>query len=105
MPDETQCTDLLALPGFDMQTFPFLVQRNSKAVNLVCLSAMSMHRLCLSDNQTGSFEKLAIDLDDRINEQIKLVFISKQSEICEAVIESTFVRQLKDVIATKSEQK
>ena len=55
MPDETQCTDLIPLPGFDAQTFPFLIQRNSKAVNLLNLASLSLHRLLKSENQSGSF--------------------------------------------------
>ena len=53
--DETQCTDLIPLPGFNAITFPFLVQRNSKAINLVNLSTLTMHRLMMRQNQAGSF--------------------------------------------------
>ena len=45
--DETQCTDLAPLPGFNSQSFPFLLQRNSKAINLVNLATLSMHRLIM----------------------------------------------------------
>ena len=63
MQDETQCTDLIALPGFDMRTFPFLVQRNCKTINLINLANLSMHRLFKSENQSGSFEKLVVEKD------------------------------------------
>ena len=45
--DETQCTDLLPLPNFNYQSFPFLLMRNSKAVNLVNLQNLSVHRLLM----------------------------------------------------------
>ena len=61
MIDEAQCTDLVPLPGFSAHSFPFLIQRNSKALNLVDLGSLSMHRLATSENQTGAFEKLFID--------------------------------------------
>ena len=50
MQDETQCTDLVALPGFDTQDFPFLVQRNSKTINLINLTNLTMHQLVKSEN-------------------------------------------------------
>lgn len=84
--DETQCTDLVPLPGFDIQTFPFLLQRNSKAINLISLASMSMHRLLMIENQTGSFEKLVIDADERVFEQMKIIFVTKTSNIVEAVV-------------------
>lgn len=43
--DETQCTDLIPLPNFNPVGFPFILIRNSKAVNLVNLATFSMHRL------------------------------------------------------------
>jgi len=60
-----------------------------------------MHRLLMTDNQTGSFEKLVIDSDERVYEQMKLLFVTKRSNIVEAVIETSFVRQLKDIVADK----
>ena len=86
LPDETQCTDLVPLPGFDINAFPFLVQRNSKGINLISLASMSMHRLLMSENQTGSFEKLVIDADERVFEQMKIIFVTRNSNIVEAVI-------------------
>lgn len=50
MADETQCTDLVKLPGFDAKSFPYLIQRNSKAINLINLGSLSMSRLLKSDN-------------------------------------------------------
>ena len=35
--DETQCTDLILLPGFNYRQFPFILMRNCKALNLVNL--------------------------------------------------------------------
>ena len=54
-PDEIQCTDLTPLPGFNPQSFPFLVQRNAKAVNLVDLGGFFMHTLLVGENQSGAF--------------------------------------------------
>ena len=58
--DETQCTDLLLLPGFNYRTFPFLLMRNSKAINLVNLANFSVHRLLTQPNQAGSFQKTVL---------------------------------------------
>lgn len=48
--EETSCTDLIPLPGFHAQSFPFLIQRNQKALNLVNLKSLSMHRLLENEN-------------------------------------------------------
>lgn len=48
--DETQCTDLLPLPGYNIRNFPFLLLRNSKALNLVNVGTHSMHRLMMRQN-------------------------------------------------------
>ena len=61
--DETQCTDLLPMPGYNARSFPFLLQRNSKALNIVNLATLSMHRLIMRPNQQGSFEKLVVHAD------------------------------------------
>ena len=53
--DETQCTDLVPLPGFNPRMFPFILQRNNKAVNLVNLATLTMNRLLMRPNQQGSF--------------------------------------------------
>ena len=45
LPDETQCTDLIPLPDFNLRSFPILIHRNSKALNLVNLQNFTMHRL------------------------------------------------------------
>ena len=50
LPDETQCTDLVPLPDFNLRSFPVLILRNSKAVNLVNLSNLTMHRLLMRHN-------------------------------------------------------
>ena len=98
--DETSCTDLVPLPGFNAQSFPFLIQRNNKALNLVNLKSLSMHRLVENENQPGSFEKLVIDADTNVFEQMKLLYVSKDNAtVMESVIEATFIRQLKEAIA------
>ena len=38
--DETQCTDLIRMPGFNTRSFPFLLLRNSKAINLVNVATL-----------------------------------------------------------------
>ena len=82
MVDEVQCTDLVPLPGFSAHSFPFLIQRNSKALNLVDLGSLSMHRLASSENQTGAFEKLSIsDSDSKVVEQVKILYISDKTKI------------------------
>ena len=50
LPDETQCTDLVPLPDFNLRSFPVLILRNSKALNLVNLSNLTMHRLLMRHN-------------------------------------------------------
>jgi len=45
-----------------------------------------MHRLLMIENQTGSFEKLIIDADERVFEQMKIIFVTKTSNIVEAVV-------------------
>ena len=50
LPDETQCTDLIPLPDFNLRSFPVLILRNSKALNLVNLSNLTMHRLLMRHN-------------------------------------------------------
>ena len=66
--DETQCTDLIPLPGFNSRSFPCLLLRNSKAVNLVNLTTLTMHRLMMRQNQVGSFEKTLISIDKANND-------------------------------------
>ena len=100
--EETQCTDLIALPGFDIRTYPFLVQRSSKTINLINLANLSMHKMLNSDNQSGSYEKLLIDTDSSIKDQIKLVFVTKDTNIVETVIDSSFVRKLKELVTVEN---
>ena len=100
--EETSCTDLVPLPGFNDQTFPFLMQRNQKAINLVNLRSLSMHRMVESENQPGSFEKLVIDSDTRVFEQMKLLFVSTDGGIRENVIESIFIRKLREILAAQT---
>lgn len=45
MESETQCTDLVLFPYFNYRTFPFILMRNSKAINLINLANFSVHRL------------------------------------------------------------
>ena len=66
--DETQCTDLLPVPDFNSVNFPFLFQRNSKAINLVNIGTMSMNRLISRTNQAGSFQKMVIHIDKAMND-------------------------------------
>ncbi len=61
-----------------------------------------MHRLVRSDNVSGSFEKLLVDADTRVYEQMKLLYVTKKSAVVEAIIESSFVRQLKDLVASQT---
>lgn len=100
--EEIQCTDLVPLPGFNAQSFPFLVQRNSKALNLIDLAGLSMHRLVLSDNQSGAFEKLSVDADPKVLEQVRLTYIAEKSKIMQTSLESNFIRQLKEIAAASS---
>ena len=66
--DETQCTDLILLPGFNLRSFPFLLTRNSKAINLVNLANFSVHRLLMQQNQAGSFQKTVLNVDRQLGE-------------------------------------
>ena len=66
--------------------------RNCKAVNLLNLASLTMHRLVRSDNVSGSFEKMLVDADTRVYEQMKLLYVTKKSAVVEAIIESSFVR-------------
>lgn len=99
---ETQCTDLATLPGFDINAFPYMIQRSSKAVNLINLSSMTMHKLLWSENQSGSFEKLAIDLSSSSeNDQlVKLLYVNDKAKIIEATLDSGFIRNLKNLAST-----
>ena len=60
--DELQCTDLIPLPGYNSRSFPFLLLRNSKAINLVNTSSVSMHRLLMRQNQAGSCAKTVMHI-------------------------------------------
>ena len=57
-----------------------------------------MHRLLTSDNQSGLFEKLAIDQNSQ--EQIKLIFVNDKAKIIESTLDSGFLRSLKNLAAT-----
>ena len=95
--DETQCTDLIPLPGYNSRSFPFLLLRNSKAINLVNTSSVSMHRLLMRQNQTGSFTKIALHIDQVNNDQIQLLFMTKNATVMEAKVENSFVMNLRDI--------
>ena len=99
LPDETQCTDLVPLPDFNLRTFPILILRNSRALNLVNLSNFTMHRLLMRHNQSGSFEKLVIDVDKTNHNQLRLLFVTRDQAIEEAKIENQFIHNLRDAIA------
>ena len=66
--DELQCTDLIPLPSFNSRSFPFMLQRNSKALNLVNLATFSMHRLLMRPNQSGASPKTVIYVDKDMND-------------------------------------
>ena len=91
LPDELQCTDLIPLPSFNLRTFPLLVQRNSKALNLVNLQNFTMHRLVMRNNQSGSFQKLMIDVDKYNHNKLRLIFVTREQAVEEVVIEPSFM--------------
>ena len=97
--DETQCTDLIPLPGYNYRSFPFLLQRNSKAINLVNLATLSMHRLLMRQNQSGSFQKTVIWVDQANNDQVQLLFMTKNATLMEAKVENSFITNLRDIVA------
>ena len=97
--DESQTTDLIKLPGFDLRNFPCLILRNSKAINLVNLANLTMHRLLQKQNQSGSFEKMVLDFISENNDQLRLLFATKDSTIMEARIQHPFLANLRDIIA------
>lgn len=66
--DETQCTDLIPLPSYNSHSFPFLLMRNSKAINLVNIATLTMHRLLMRPNQSGAASKTVIHVDKDMNE-------------------------------------
>ena len=55
-----------------------------------------MHRLIASDNQAGSFQKLAVDLDAQVFEQMKLLFVDK-TRLVESLLDPSFVHGLKNL--------
>jgi len=59
-----------------------------------------MHRLRQSENLPGSFEKLAIDADTQVYEQMKLVFIASNGAILESLLAKFFVQELKAILST-----
>lgn len=84
------------MPGYNSRTFPFLLLRNSKALNLVNLATLSMHRLMMRPNQTGSFEKMVVHVN---NDQVEVIFVTKMNALMEARIESSFIESLREIIA------
>ena len=95
--DETQCTDLIPLPNFNPVGFPFILIRNSKAVNLVNLATFSMHRLLTRYNQAGSFQKTVINIDK--SGEICLVYMTKDETIMEAKVDPSFISSVRDIIS------
>ena len=88
--DETQCTDLVLMPGFNFRTFPFLIARNSKAINLVNLSNFSQHRLLSTPNQAGSFQKTVMHTErapGSSEEEVQVLYINKNGTLMEGIIE------------------
>lgn len=61
------------------------------------IGSLSMNRLLKSENQNGSFEKMVVDVDSQVFEQTKLLFVTKNTKILETVVESSFVRKLKEI--------
>lgn len=99
---EVYCTDLALLPGFDAERFPFVVQRNQLALNLVSLSTFSMHKLFSAPNLSGAHQKLLVELDPSTAEQVKLVFVSGEAgKILQIVLERSFMRQLRQICLTQ----
>ena len=56
-----------------------------------------MHRLLMRQNQTGSFTKIAIHIDQVNNDQIQLLFMTKNATVMEAKVENSFVMNLRDI--------
>ncbi len=44
--DESQCTDIIAVPEYDLRMNPYLIVRNCKAINLLDLRNLKLTRLC-----------------------------------------------------------
>ena len=44
--DESQCTDIIAVPEYDLRMNPYLIVRNCKAINLLDLRNLKLARLC-----------------------------------------------------------
>ena len=57
---EFQCTDLLPLPGFDLEQFPYALFRTNRAINLVDLRAGRTYNLITLANQSGTHSKMCL---------------------------------------------
>ena len=55
-----------------------------------------MHRLMMRPNQTGSFEKMVVHVN---NDQVEVIFVTKMNALMEARIESSFIESLREIIA------
>ena len=69
---------------------------------MINLSTLSMHRLLKDENQTGLFEKFVMH-SDMDSENIKLLFVTKSTNIIENVMPANFIQQIKEIIIGEEE--
>jgi hypothetical protein len=94
--DETQCSDLEPLPDFDIRSFPFVLHRNRKSLNLINLRTGKMNRLLMRENNSTTFEKMAL-MKDVENSCLSIVFITKSAVIEEIKVPNLFFTLLRDL--------
>lgn len=88
-PEETQCTDIIKVPDFNMLSNPFVIMRSNKAINLVDLKELKMTQMVGCLNQRSSFEKMRLVMDIE-GFSFRLIFSSKTGCVQEITVSRSF---------------
>ena len=59
-PDNRYCFDLVPLPDFDYNLFPYCVAKARKAVSLINVKSGEVHKLMETSDSGGNWRKLFI---------------------------------------------
>lgn len=93
--EETQCTDLVEVPEFNFKSNPYVLMRNNKALNLIDVANLKIHRLTLTDNQRGSTPKLCLVQDQKDSLSYQIIFSCIGGQVREIKVSRNFFSDLK----------
>lgn len=95
--NETQCTDVIAVPDFDYKQNPFLFTRTNNAISLVDIGCHKVYLLCKVKNQKSSYEKMKLYKES--NGDYRLMLSNRTGAVQEIKISRTFFVDLRHIAA------